>query len=52
MHTKRIQEVVIRSGAHSYKAAMGFSSPRLQTPLLEVPQEYKGSEGQRAGAGE
>lgn len=38
---KELQEVIVRSRAASYKAASVSSSLRLQTPLLEAPQNIQ-----------
>lgn len=38
---KELQEVIVRTGGRSYKASMVSSSLRLQTPLLQVPQNIQ-----------
>lgn len=38
---KELQEVIIRSGVRSYRAATVSSSLRLQAPLLEIPQNIQ-----------
>jgi len=38
---KQLQEVIVKSSAKNYKAGNASSSLRLQTPLLEVPQNIQ-----------
>lgn len=38
---KELQEVIIKSGIRSYKTNLVSSSLRLQTPILEVPQNIQ-----------
>jgi iron complex outermembrane receptor protein len=38
---QQLQDVVVRTGSKSYKASVVSSSLRLQTPILEVPQNIQ-----------